>query len=176
MIKWLFGQYSFETTLETEEDENDTGEEEEELKLPVYKHSYLVDPIGNVTSDYYKGFIPWEAWYDGSKTVAKSNDSKIQWKTFEQLIKQFQADGIEVIFVEVPEYLDGRIEKQMEENNDKIEAFAKENGIEFYNYNEELASEINDDYTNYSDWGHLNTQGSTAFSKLLGEDLKEILK
>ena len=34
----------------------------------------------------------------------------------------------------------------------------------------------NDDNKNYSDWGHMSKRGSTAFSKVLAEDLKPVLE
>ena len=52
---------------------------------------------------------------------------------------------------------------------------AEERGIPFLNYNDELASGLNDDPSNYSDWGHMSKKGSTAFSKILAKDLRPVL-
>ncbi len=148
-------------------------EEEVLPEVPVYEHEYLVDSDGNITSSYYKGYIPWEANYNGGTVAQNCTDNPAEWEAFEQLLDIFVENGIHIVFVEAPEYLPGRKEIKCEKNNKKIAEIAEKYGITFLNYNGELESEINNDYTNYSDWGHMNTKGSTAFSKLLAQDLKE---
>ncbi len=165
--------------IEAEEDTTDdllsleTIDEEAPLpEVPVYEHEYQVDQDNNITSSYYKGYIPWERGFSGGRVGQDCNDRESQWKDFEKLLDIFEEYDIHVVFVEVPEFVKGRRENKMEPNNDRIQKIADERGITFYNYNEELYSDINDDPSNYSDWGHMNTQGSTAFSKLLAKDLK----
>ena len=95
-----------------------------------------------------------------------------QWNAFRKLLDIFAENDIHVIFVQVPEYLEGRRTAKMHPNNTKIEKIAEDYEITFLNYNDELAGEINKDPSNYSDWGHMNTKGSVIFSKRLAEDLK----
>ncbi len=165
--------------IETEEDTTDDllsleniDEEAPLPEVPVYKHDYQVDQDNNITSSYYKGYIPWERSFNGGRVGQDCNDRESQWKDFEKLLDIFEEYDIHVVFVEVPEFVKGRRENKMEPNNDRIQKIADERGITFYNYNEELYSDHNDDPTNFSDWGHMNTKGSTAFSKVLAKDLK----
>lgn len=141
--------------------------------IPVYEHEHLVDKDGYVTSEFYKGFIPWEKHYNGRRVVdQKCNDVGYQWNAFRKLLDIFAENDIHVIFVQVPEYLEGRRTTKMYPNNTKIEKIAEDYEITFLNYNDELAGEINKDPSNYSDWGHMSTKGSVIFSKRLAEDLK----
>jgi hypothetical protein len=91
---------------------------------------------------------------------------------FKQLIDQFLEDGIEVVFVEAPEYLPGRNVPRYEELTQIIRDIAGERNIPFLNYNAERASAFNRDARNYSDWGHMNDRGAPA---KLFSDLNEIL-
>lgn len=175
MIAYYLNGGTFETTSEEVDLEALTSLDEEAPlpEIPVYEHEYQVDQDNNITSSYYKGYVPWERGYNGGKVAQMCNDKEDQWEAFEELLDIFMEYDIHVVFVEVPEYLEGRRENKMEDNNARIREVAEKYGITFYNYNEELAGDINDDYTNFSDWGHMNTKGSTAFSKLLADDLRE---
>lgn len=153
----------------------DISEEIAEFKLPVYEHPYLVDGSGFVTSDYYHGYIPWESAYAGHVQDAGCNDNPSQISDFKKMLDIFEEERIPVIFVMCPEYIPGRNAPQFNEKNDYLIQLAAEYGIPFLNYNTDLASEINDDYGYYSDWGHMNTKGSTSFSRKLAEDITEYL-
>jgi hypothetical protein len=143
--------------------------------LPVYKHPYLIDGSGFVTSGFYKGYIPWECGYNGQTTDAGCTDNPAQIKDFKRLLDLFQKDGIPVVFVMCPENIPGRSAPQFDEKNANLVKIAEQYVIPFLNYNTDLASEINDDYTNYSDWGHLNKAGSTLFSQKLAKDITDYL-
>jgi len=145
-------------------------------EIPVYKHEYLKDGIGNITSDYYKGFIPWENSYSGGHAVQGCNDTEQQWNALTTLLDKITADGIKLIFIEIPEHLDGREAIKFEENNARLSDLAEKYNAQFLNYNEELKSDINYEAANFSDWGHMNKKGSTEFSTLLGKDLNPILE
>ena len=175
MIRHYLGSKS------TDEPENITPEinpdtpEETIPEIPVYEHEYLNDGAGNITSDYYKGFIPWENWYGGGESNARSNDTEEQWDALTKLLERIKADGIKLIFVELPEHLDGRTARRFDQNNARLAELAVKYDAQFLNYNDEMKSDLNYELTNFSDWGHMNTKGSTAFSKVLGKDLKPIL-
>ena len=142
-------------------------------EVPVYVHEHQADQDNNITSSYYKGYIPWERGFSGGTVNQGCNDREDQWKAFEKLLDIFVENDIHVIFVEAPEFIRGRRTDKMEPNNARIQEVADRYGITFYNYNEELAGDINASPANFSDWGHMNTKGSTEFSKLLAGDLKE---
>jgi len=74
-----------------------------------------------------------------------------------------------------PEFLPGRTAPQFDELTDLLSQIAAARNIPFLNYNTELVSEINSDYSLYSDWGHLNNTGAHIFSQRLYEDLSGIL-
>ena len=154
----------------------DSGDEAEDKipEIPVFTHDYLRDGSGNITSDYYKGFIPWESGYAGGFAVQGSNDNEAQWTALTTLLDQFTADGIKLIFVQIPEHTTGRKAINIEKNNARLAELAEKYNAPFLNYNDELESDLNHDYTNFSDWGHLSKKGSTAFSKQLGKDLAEL--
>lgn len=175
MIQYYINGGSFGTEPETSVETvlADVDEEAPLPEVPVYEHAYQVDQDNNITSSYYKGYIPWERSYSGGTVAQMCNDNEDQWKAFEKLLDIFMENDIHVIFVEAPEFLKGRRENKMEPNNARIAEIAEKYGITFYNYNEELAGDINANPGNFSDWGHMNTNGSTAFSKLLASDLKE---
>lgn len=176
MIRYYLDGGTFEAEDDTADDlaalEN-IDEEAPLPEIPVYEHAYQVDQDNNITSSYYKGYIPWERGYSGGTVAQMCNDKEYQWEAFEELLDIFLEYDIHVVFVEAPEFLKGRRENKMEPNNDRIEEIAEKYGITFYNYNEELAGDINANPGNFSDWGHMNTKGSTEFSKLLASDLKE---
>ena len=147
---------------------------EADLVLPTYQHKTLYDKDRNITSEYYKGYIPWDVPFSGGTTTVGCVHNRGEWRKFEKLLDQFEEDGIKVIFVECPEYT-GWQSTDREIHNKELAELAESRGIPFLNYNAELASDLNDDNRNYSDWGHLSKRGSTAFSKVLAEDLKPVL-
>lgn len=188
MLRWAFGieeateAEAAETAAETSDEQSSDSKEEAvydengDVIMPEFKHSYLTDDIGNVTSMYYKGFIPWESYYDGSVTDQACNVTNEEKDAFVKLINQFMDDGIQLLFVEVPEYVNGRnAGSAMEDNNAWIKKIADRYGIKFLNYNDELYSEINDDYELFSDWGHMNNAGATLFSQKLAKDITPYL-
>ena len=148
---------------------------EADLVLPTYEHKTLFDKDHNITSEYYKGYIPWDVPFAGGTTTVGCIHNRREWRAFESLLDQFEADGIKVIFVECPEY-SGWKSSDRKLHNHELAEVAEARGIPFLNYNDALASPFNDDNTNYSDWGHMSKKGSTAFSKILAEDLAPVLR
>lgn len=172
-IPEMLSYYAHGGKIEVPQEPVGTEITEELPEVPVYRHEYLTDSDGNITSEFYKGFEPWERAYDGTPMDQGCNDNPAQWEAFTALLDLFDEYGIHVVLVEVPEYVPGRNEWKMEENNARIAEIAAERGLSFYNYNGERYSAINDDYTCFSDWGHMNYKGSTDFSKTLAGDLAE---
>ncbi len=148
---------------------------EADLVMPTYQHKTLRDYDGNITSEYYKGYIPWDVPFGGGTTNVGCVHNRGEWRKFEKLLDQFEEDGIKVIFVECPEYSGWKSTDRVTHNKELAE-LAEARGIPFLNYNDELASSLNDDAKNYSDWGHMSKRGSTTFSKMLAKDLKPVLE
>ena len=177
MIRSWFGIE--EASASEPEETEETEEPEDDLPpLPVYVHNQgIVDNTGVLTDSYYKGFAAWEANYGGWSGHQHYADSKSQWAAFTSLVEEMLDDGIEVIFVEVPEYMDGRdvTDDWDITSNERLTDYAWDMDIPFLNYNEE-ENYINSDYTYYSDWGHMNNDGATEFSKVLIRDLEKTWK
>jgi hypothetical protein len=58
---------------------------------------------------FYQGFVPYESRGNLRKTKeVKVNYSGEQFEAFEEILDQFKRDRINVIFVQVPEYISGR--------------------------------------------------------------------
>ena len=124
-------------------------------------------------SRYYQGYIPFETRRDLEKRdLANPRIDPDQLKAFEALLSEFERDRIQVIFVEIPDYIPGRDSSTLERNMDVIQKIAKERNIPFLNYETERVTEINYNRDYYVDWAHLNGKGSEAFSKLLRGDFE----
>lgn len=165
-----------ETTAAVEETTNETDKDEIPVyKLPVYNHPYLIDGSGFVTSGFYQGYIPWENGFGGHRSDAGCNDNPSQVKDFTKLLDIFKKEGIPMVFVMCPEYIPGRNAPQFDEKNNYLIKLAEQYEIPYLNYNTDLVSDLNNDYMYFSDWGHMNTAGSTLFSKTLANDITEYL-
>jgi hypothetical protein len=137
---------------------------------------YRINSEGFLLSSFYKGFVPWVSDFGGHFAgTANTNYKSEEEAALISLLAQFKADGIPVVFVMAPEYLPGRDAPQFERMTEILSEIAKERDIPFLNYNTDRKSEINEDYTCYSDWGHLSEKGAHIFSKKLYEDLKEFI-
>lgn len=164
-----------ETTVEETTSVTEDKEETPVYTLPVYKHPYLIDGSGFVTSGFYKGFIPWENNYSGHTSDAGCRDNQSQIRDFKRLLDLFKKENIPVVFIMCPEHLPGRNAPQFDEKNAYLISIAEQYGIPYLNYNTDLVSDLNNDHEYFSDWGHMNTKGSTKFSKMLAKDIKEYL-
>lgn len=177
MLGWYIGGRDADALPAAEGQEETADDIDSDAPLPevpVYVHERQVDKDNNITSEYYKGYVPWEADYNGRAKDQPCDLKEDQWAALDRLLDVFEDYGIHVVFVECPEYIEGRRARGMDDTgNRRLEEIAEARGITFFNYNIELAGEINADHTNFSDWGHMNTKGSTAFSKLLAARLAE---
>ena len=133
-------------------------------------------PEGFVLRYFYKGFVPWEAYFHGFDGIRRSRYfSQQQYEDFRALLRQIQADGIDIVFVMAPEFRPHETIPQLDEKVALLSSLADEKNIPFLNYNTELISHINADPRYYSDPGHLNYRGAQAFSRMLFDDLAAIL-
>ncbi len=122
-------------------------------------------------SRYYHGYIPFETTRDlDMKDPANAMIDPDQLKAFQSLLDEFRIDKINVIFVQVPDYIPGRDSTTMPRNMQLIEKIAEERNIPFLNYETEKVTDLNYNRDYYVDWAHLNGRGSEAFSALLRDD------
>jgi len=127
-----------------------------------------------VIEKYYHGYVPIIKRPELSFRIVKATDREKQKTFFEKLLKEFKRDSIPVVAIQMPEYLPGRDNK---DQNRKffIDIFSKYN-FPYLDYNGDRITEINYDSTAFLDWGHLSEAGAIKFSKMLGNQLQEVLK
>jgi len=126
---------------------------------------------------YYKGFIPFKTREKLRKTeVTNPRINPVQWKAFEALLNDLKHDGIKVIFVQPPGYLYAREDQHITHNVRLLKEIAEQREIPFLDYEAEKISSINTNPELFADWTHMNEKGSHAFSKLLRQDLDDLLK
>jgi lysophospholipase L1-like esterase len=128
-------------------------------------------------SRYYNGFIPYErrGGLDRKRDV-KPRNSGVQIRAFEELLDEFEKDGIQTILVQIPGYLPARHDENIKEGMEVLNRIAEVRSIPFLDYDTKKITSINTDPSMFSDWIHLNEKGSDAFSKLLRDDLEVLSK
>lgn len=128
-------------------------------------------------SKTYHGYTPFEARImkklgHGPK---KAFFDKNYFEYFLILLDEFAKDKIPVVFINMPEYLEGSNSNDIETKMQQLNLIAKDRAILFYNYNTLKKTSLNFDKTLYKDWGHLNEKGAEKFSQLLKMDINSLL-
>ena len=146
-------------------------------RFPFLKYRDQLDYLFKPKTDFapfrlereFRGFIPSMRRVDKSEVdIPKLKNDPRQMEILEQLVEQWQAEGIKVIFVQTPEYLAGRSHELYEPNSDFLHDLAQRHGIPFLDYNREKISRINADSTLFEDWIHLNEPGTELFCNSTG--------
>ncbi len=130
------------------------------------------------TSDYDNGYVP---WFAANKVGVIDPPQNIIVDTalvndFIYLIKSFQSSNTKILFVNTPEYGLPMEEYYFKPTLWVIDSIAKQYKIPFLNYNIEKRSNINNEAGDFIDWGHMSSEGSKKFSKVLSRDIKEIMQ
>lgn len=125
---------------------------------------------------YYNGYIPFKVRQKLQKTEVIPKIDPAQRSAFEELLDDFERDGVKVIFVHTPSYLYSREDQAISENVQFLREIAEKRGIPFLNYETERISPINTNPDLFADWTHMNEKGSEVFSKRLRQDLEGLLK
>ncbi len=120
---------------------------------------------------YYNGQIAIAGNYDGKLSIATCFSFEEEIEDFKKLLDIFEENNIPFMFLMVPEDLNARRARQYDENIELLNSIAAEYDIDFINYNEENLTYLSLSSDYYYDWGHMNWNGSTLFSKMLAEDL-----
>jgi hypothetical protein len=124
----------------------------------------------------YNGYVPYRpSDFEGSQLVSVRHSDE-QVRSFIELVDEICRDGITLVLVETPEYLAGRhVEGDYDRKaNDMIRRIAEGRRVPFLNYNGERRSQVNDSEAYFSDWGHLNRDGSKAFTRRLKSDICQL--
>lgn len=125
-----------------------------------------------VLDKYYRGYVPVDIEQRLQPTVARAMNGEEQIRAFHRLLNQFEADGISVVFVQIPEYLPGR--ENNGQNRELLHRIAEERGIPYIDYNTDRITEVNYDASAFLDWGHMSEEGSRKFTILLKADLERL--
>lgn len=135
-----------------------------------------------IISKYKDGFLPYwpqkvEKFKDRYKNKLKDyfTISTRQQQIFEKLVQRMKDDGIQLIFVNIPEYGSRKTDYERIATFQYLDSFARKNDISFLNYNLEKRTPISDEKDLFADWGHLNDKGSREFSMILRKDLGSIM-
>lgn len=124
---------------------------------------------------YDRGFIPFTTAFKAKNFVYEEDVDLLLSSTAEKkalllLVEKMQAAGIQIIFVMPPEY---QLAAKIYQSAPALflDSLAKELAIPYLNFNTSLRKDmINNEITNFSDWGHLNAEGSLKFSKALRKE------
>jgi hypothetical protein len=145
--------------------------EKDRIRDKLFREDW--EALANPLTKYYRGYIPRHQERNlEPKTIMTTRNEK-QIESFYKLLESFENDNIDIVFVQSPEYLQGRIAGNG--YNDFLWDVSRERNIPFLDYNQVKITSINYDSTCFFDWGHLNEKGAREFSLLLREDLKGIL-
>ena len=135
-----------------------------------------------IISKYKDGFLPY--W---PKKVEKFKDrynnrlkdyytiSTRQQQIFEKLVQRMKDDGLQLIFVNIPEYGSKKTDYEKIITFQYLDSFSRKNSIPFLNYNLDKRTPISDEKEFFADWGHHNDKGSWEFSMILRKDLSSIM-
>lgn len=160
------------------------------FNIPIFKYRSLKDLAmlffnnqNLIFKDYDNGFIAYQVPYYEKNYIHPltqkpftCNTCDVQKRYFEELIGKFQSQGIQVVFVNTPEF---GLKKEHYKKIEEIQYFcrlAKKLNIPQLNYNIERRTSINENVKYFNDWCHLNAAGSYEFSKMLKEDLNSIIR
>jgi hypothetical protein len=147
---------------------------ESDILNKIFKHKDK--EAGILMSKYDNGFAPFTQPYNNVLEIRKSNITKVELDKFIKLIKMIRKNDIQLIFIETPEYAPDVKSDSVSANEDLLKSIAKGNKIEFLDYNQGYKSGINFDRSCFSDWDHLNYMGAQRFSKMLSNDINELIK
>jgi hypothetical protein len=127
------------------------------------------------------GYAPcWGTWDE----VAQAKDTfthptvdPARVKYLELLLDDLKRDGVDVILVQVPNFLPGRKNKEaIRDINKRVRVIADKYGVPFLDYNGDKVSELNRQGNLFTDGVHLNEEGAAIFSATLRNDLADCLK
>lgn len=146
-------------------------------RYPLIKERFYFETIFVARTDYhdvamekfYHGYAPLEHRSSLAPRAIALHHDEHQVRALETLLSMIQEDGLDVVFVQVPEYLGGR--SIQGESPTVVDEVVHRTRLPYLNYNGERVGEINSDPALFSDWGHLNEKGSHRFSELLLQDL-----
>ena len=128
--------------------------------------------------EFYHGYVPLEPkrLHGMVKSPKESPMSKIGMREFDRLLDDLEKDGIQIIFVNIPEYIPAWNTNDIEARFYYLDSVAASRSIPYLKYNHELKTDFNEDTTNFRDWIHLTEKGANVFSERLSKDLESIIE
>ena len=173
---WVFWELFFDTSLDRQLlFKNGFLFVKEREHLGDLLRSRSRQPVeGFDLTQYYRGYIPWDIPYDRKPVDLRHESSSRLQRAFEKLLDQYQSDGIRIIFFQSPEYRPGVRSNLILTGTRQLQRLAKNRDIPLLDYNLTEDQRMNREAAFFSDWGHLNEQGSALFSRMLAQDLNRI--
>ncbi|MFK8103653.1 MAG: hypothetical protein AB8G15_14060 [Saprospiraceae bacterium] len=143
--------------------------------------SFKTENLAFPVKAYDRGFIPFKTAFK-EKNFVYEEDVEMLVSSFDEkkalisLLEKMQAAGIQIIFVMPPEY---QLTAEIYQSPPALflDSLAEVLTIPYLNFNTNLRSDtINSEITNFSDWGHLNAEGSFKFSSALRKEWSKLEK
>lgn len=133
-----------------------------------------------VAEGYDRGFVPYRIPYAPGnfhlpQRIRMTTISRKDSADLYALVDLVRKDGTQVILLMAPEFGIDSLSYTTMSSIRCFERLAKAEGIPFLNYNTDHRSWLNDRVDHFSDWGHLNDEGSKAFSTMLANDIRPLL-
>lgn len=134
------------------------------------------DPFPCLWTEFDRGYLPISSGGYSINRLAVAEPSNLaeQVDAFVALIARLKRRH-RVIFIQAPEFRGAPERGDASRGNALLELIAEKTRTPFLNYNVERVSQLNFDQTKFADWGHLNQQGSRAFTAVLARDLAKVL-
>lgn len=126
---------------------------------------------------YKLGFIPYNRILNENTkkrffNIVNINTKQVEY--FKRFLEQLKTENKKVVILYCPELNPDVNHFRNEKTVKMINDLANNLNFPILNYNLELISEINNDESLFSDWGHMNEKGSKVFSFKLSNDLKKL--
>ena len=129
---------------------------------------------------YYGRDIKWTQWFedykkklDGKKVLFAERGIEAGFNELVHLTNYCRENHIKLILIDTPTYIELQMLTPQKQSFDgRIERFANENEIEFWNYSDDLVCNSKD---NFYDAMHLNKTEATIFSRRVGARLSTYL-
>lgn len=138
---------------------------------------YMIRPTAS-DSGRYRGYSSQDhAWNDDlAKAKRKFSDFRVDMDStsvnlFDKFIRECKSEGIELVFVYTPEYIEGQeFVKNRSEILGTFQHFADKYNLKFFDYS---ADSISFDKKYFYNASHLNKDGAELFTSKLVNDLKK---
>lgn len=136
--------------------------------FPIARSEYDFDDL----THYSQGYVPRSGQTAAVDATAPLQPDPAQQAAFEALLDLLAADGLEVIFIHLPQHLSAITPDAAAVET--LHQLATARAIPILDYNRELAGAFNYNQAYFLDVFHMSAAGSTAFTLRLRQDLSHL--